>query len=161
MSSILRIAGPSNSGKTTFCLQLLELFQKNGVRVGYIKHSHHNPSLPSQKDSEVLWNAGVESSLMIGPDHFLLHQKQSNRSPLEWIAFLQWNDDVILVEGWRQYALPTILIAPKPLEPEWTLPSPILGVHPDSHPSNLPTVPRMNPEHIVTNIEKIGLKMTL
>ena len=41
-SKIIGISGYSGSGKTTTIINLIKFFKKSGIKVGVVKHAHHN-----------------------------------------------------------------------------------------------------------------------
>ena len=41
-SKIIGISGYSGSGKTTTIINLIKFFKKSGIKIGIVKHAHHN-----------------------------------------------------------------------------------------------------------------------
>ena len=62
---ILGFAGFSGSGKTTLLEQLIPLLSQHKLRIGLLKHSHHDidPDTPG-KDSYRLRHAGCSQTLL-------------------------------------------------------------------------------------------------
>ena len=63
---ILGFAAPSGTGKTTLLTQLIPLLKQQGIRVGLIKHSHHNFQIDKPgKDSFRLREAGATPVMLV------------------------------------------------------------------------------------------------
>jgi len=57
----LHIVGRKNSGKTTFIVELVRYFTSSGLRIGTIKHTHHQHELDTPgKDSHRHREAGAQ-----------------------------------------------------------------------------------------------------
>ncbi|HEY5701960.1 MAG TPA: molybdopterin-guanine dinucleotide biosynthesis protein B, partial [Gammaproteobacteria bacterium] len=66
MTPVLGIAAYSGTGKTTLLVKLIPLLAARGIRVGLIKHAHHNFDIDQKgKDSYELRKAGA-SQMLIG-----------------------------------------------------------------------------------------------
>ncbi|WP_038929489.1 molybdopterin-guanine dinucleotide biosynthesis protein B, partial [Yersinia pestis] len=62
---LLGIAAYSGTGKTTLLKSLIPLLQQRQVRVGLIKHTHHNMEIDTPgKDSYELRKAGALQTLV-------------------------------------------------------------------------------------------------
>lgn len=62
---ILAIGAYSGAGKTTLLKQLIPLLKQRQVRVGLIKHTHHNVDVDIPgKDSYELRKAGADQTLV-------------------------------------------------------------------------------------------------
>jgi molybdopterin-guanine dinucleotide biosynthesis protein MobB len=121
---IFRVAGPSNSGKTTWLLALLNRLQKQGVKVATIKHSHHTLEVLSRKDGHQL--GSVAPNITVGCDRMLLDQPIDSPPNLFNLVKQFYSDmDVVLVEGWRSEDIPTLLIADPPTD--WRVPKGIVA----------------------------------
>lgn len=110
---VLGFSGYSGSGKTTLLTALLPLCVQNGLRVGMIKHSHHDFELDRPgKDSYRLRKAGAQQMLIASPYRTAwIGERQEQREPsLE--ALLRKLDrdslDLVMVEGFRHTAFPKI-----------------------------------------------------
>lgn len=121
---IFRVAGPSNSGKTTWLLALLDRLQKEGVNVATIKHSHHNLDVVSRKDGHQL--GSLAPNITVGSDRMILDQP-IDRPPnlFDLVKQFYSNMDLVLVEGWRGEDIPTLLIADPPTD--WRVPKGIVA----------------------------------
>ncbi len=113
---ILGFAGYSGSGKTTLLEKLIPLLKKKNIRIGLIKHSHHEIEMDKPtKDSFKLRHAGSDQTLLATRKrHFLMfeyHNAPETREPslAECIAQLNHSQlDLILVEGFRDAKIPKI-----------------------------------------------------
>jgi len=100
---VLSIVGRSNSGKTTLLEKLITALTNQGLRVGTIKHSHHQPEMDMPgKDSWRHKQAGAHTSLLIGPERLLMVADIADDevSP-QHLAERYFPDvDLVLVEGY-------------------------------------------------------------
>ncbi|QUJ69133.1 molybdopterin-guanine dinucleotide biosynthesis protein B [Photobacterium sp. GJ3] len=117
MPPILGFAGFSGSGKTTLIEQVIPYLKQQGLRVGLLKHSHHDvePDTPG-KDSYRLRHAGSDQLLLATPHRHILFFEYPESDPREpdLQQCLQQLDhrklDLILVEGFRDQPIEKIEI---------------------------------------------------
>lgn len=110
---LLGFAAFSGTGKTTLLTQLIPILKKNGLRVGLIKHGHHDfeVDMPG-KDSFRLRKAGA-SPVMIVSRHRraiiteIIPEKEP-RLDDQLKYFDQSELDLILVEGFKAEQFPKI-----------------------------------------------------
>ena len=128
MPFIIRFSGPSNSGKTSWILQLIEQIAATGKRVGTIKHAHHTLETP-ERDGHHL--GSIAPNITIGPNRTIIDWPHLDSKPtLTQVVEQMYSDfDVVVIEGWREYDLPTILTAVPP--DNWTLPNTIIACTPN------------------------------
>lgn len=113
---LVGFVAPSGTGKTTLLRQLVPLLRERGLRVGYIKHSHHPLSLDHPgKDSHDLAEAGAEQVLLAAADgwgfmDYAPRRGEDGQTPLAELAgrFDAERLDLVLVEGFRQDQYPKI-----------------------------------------------------
>jgi molybdopterin-guanine dinucleotide biosynthesis adapter protein len=110
---VLGFAACSGSGKTTLITALLPMLAQRGIRVGVIKHSHHDFEIDQPgKDSYRLRKAGAVQMLIASPYRSaLIEENAAPREPdlSELLTRLDRDTlDLILVEGFRQVAFPKI-----------------------------------------------------
>lgn len=110
---LLGFAAFSGTGKTTLLTQLIPRFTAKGLRVGLIKHSHHNFEIDYPgKDSYELRHAGA-SPMMLSSSHrrAIITELPEIREPVlndELCHFDQTGLDLILVEGFKHERFPKI-----------------------------------------------------
>ncbi|WP_325893979.1 molybdopterin-guanine dinucleotide biosynthesis protein B [Grimontia sp. NTOU-MAR1] len=117
VTPVLGFAGFSGSGKTTLLEAVIPHLNSSGLRVGLLKHSHHDiePDKPT-KDSYRLRYAGSDQLLLAtSRRHMLFFEYRGNeeRDPQlrECLAQLDHSRlDIVLVEGFRNETLPKIEI---------------------------------------------------
>jgi molybdopterin-guanine dinucleotide biosynthesis protein B len=110
---IFGFAGWSGSGKTTLIEQVIPRFVRAGLKVSLIKHAHHrfdvdHPGKDSFRHreagcSEVLVTSGQRWALMHearGESEATLEEQIARMSPC----------DLLLIEGYKYYALPKLEI---------------------------------------------------
>lgn len=129
--SLLGVAGFSGSGKTTLLRQLVSLLTQRQLRVGIIKHTHHDveQDLPG-KDSFELRHAGASQCLLAGPHRSILtyeNTKPQEPDLTESLSRLSVDSlDLVLVEGFREAPINKIEVH----RPDYH--KPLLCLH-DSH----------------------------
>lgn len=110
---LLGFAAYSGTGKTTLLTKLIPLLVARGIRVGLIKHSHHDIEMDKPgKDSYRLREAGASQLVLAGAKRsicFMEHQQQQDRALAKQVELLDLNTlDLILVEGYRDVAFTKI-----------------------------------------------------
>ena len=126
---ILGFAAWSGTGKTTLLTKLIPLLRLKGIRLGLIKHAHHefDIDIPG-KDSYELRKAGAEQVMVASSQRWALiteQKKETDDLDLDHLLYKleQTYLNLILVEGFRHDRLPKIeLFRPElnkpPLYPE-------------------------------------------
>ncbi|USH01369.1 molybdopterin-guanine dinucleotide biosynthesis protein B [Grimontia kaedaensis] len=117
LTPVLGFAGFSGSGKTTLLEAVIPHLKASGLRVGLLKHSHHNiePDKPT-KDSYRLRYAGSDQLLLATSKRHMLffeYHDEKEREPelRECLTQLDHSRlDIVLVEGFRDETLPKIEI---------------------------------------------------
>ncbi len=110
---ILGFAAASGTGKTTLLTQIIPALKAQGLRVGLIKHSHHNVQIDQPgKDSFRLRVAGA-SPVMLSSAYrrVMITEFSEVKEPTlsEEIRFFDKSQvDLILVEGFKSACFPKI-----------------------------------------------------
>ncbi|ADP16285.1 molybdopterin-guanine dinucleotide biosynthesis protein B [Achromobacter xylosoxidans A8] len=111
MTPVFGIAGRSGSGKTTLIEAMLPLLAARGLRVSVIKHSHHDFQMePPGKDSARFRQAGALEVMVASPFRYaIVHELRDAPEPTleDQLARLS-PADLVLVEGFKQAAIPRI-----------------------------------------------------
>lgn len=111
MTPVFGIAGRSGSGKTTLIEAMLPLLAARGLRVNVIKHSHHDFQMePPGKDSARFRLAGAQEVMVASPYRYaIVHELRNAPEPslAQQLARLS-AADLVLVEGFKQAAIPRI-----------------------------------------------------
>jgi molybdopterin-guanine dinucleotide biosynthesis protein MobB len=110
---LIGFAAYSGTGKTTLLKQLIPLLRDAGLRLGVIKHAHHQVEVDHPgKDSYELRKAGAGRVLLASSKHWaLMVDEQETHEPrlTELLARLDCSElDLVLVEGFRHLAFPKI-----------------------------------------------------
>ena len=111
---LLGFAGFSGAGKTTLLTAVLPLLVQHGVRIGMIKHAHHNFDIDQPgKDSYVLRKAGAGQMLIASSKRWaLMVENDGGENDPDLNVLLEHLDhsrlDLILVEGFKYAAIPKI-----------------------------------------------------
>jgi molybdopterin-guanine dinucleotide biosynthesis protein MobB len=106
MPSLLGFVGYSGVGKTTLLVQLLPLLRTRGLRVGVLKHAHHDFDIDTPgKDSYELRKAGASEMLVASARRWALMVENTAGAEPNLDTLLQRMDlatlDLILVEGFK------------------------------------------------------------
>lgn len=110
---LLGFAAFSGTGKTTLITQLLPKLTARGLRIGMVKHSHHDIEMDNpNKDSYKLRKAGACQMVLASPHRSILFAEQDEAEEPMLITQLNWLDtnklDLVLVEGFRHEAFTKI-----------------------------------------------------
>jgi molybdopterin-guanine dinucleotide biosynthesis protein MobB len=155
----------SGTGKTTLLKRLLPILRQRGLRVGVIKHAHHQFDIDHPgKDSHELRMAGANQMLVASRRRMALVSEFDNGHPeptLEELLSALDPDklDLVLVEGFKQAALPKIeLHRPSLGKPLLCLKDPqIIAIATDetvpAAPATLPHLNLNDPQAIATFIQ--------
>jgi len=110
---MLGFAAFSGTGKTTLLTQIIPILKQHGVRIGLIKHSHHNFQIDQPgKDSFRLREAGASPVMLVSTHRRAIiteiTPKQEPRLDDQLKLFDQSELDLILVEGFKAEQFPKI-----------------------------------------------------
>ncbi|MES9964305.1 MAG: molybdopterin-guanine dinucleotide biosynthesis protein MobB [Candidatus Sedimenticola sp. 20ELBAFRAG] len=156
---VLGFAAYSGTGKTTLLKQLLPKLRGRGLRVGMIKHAHHDFDIDTPgKDSYELRKAGASEMLIASGRRWALMVDMDREGDPVLQDMLdrldQGNLDLVLVEGFKHEAFPKIElhrpVVGKPLIfPE---DKDVIAVASDGELAQSTDLPRLN----INNIDSIA-----
>ncbi|WP_338804278.1 molybdopterin-guanine dinucleotide biosynthesis protein MobB [Xenorhabdus griffiniae] len=112
---ILGITAYSGTGKTTLLKQVIPLLRQQHIRVGLIKHTHHNMDIDKPgKDSYELRKAGAIQTLVASQQRWALMTETPELPELD-LGYLASRfdanlSDLILVEGFKHEPIPKIAL---------------------------------------------------
>jgi molybdopterin-guanine dinucleotide biosynthesis protein B len=111
MSKIMGFVGYSDSGKTTVISKLIRIFSRRGLKAAAVKHASHGYKIDTPgKDSYQHFQAGAAKVVLIGPDAMTTHQRLTSIPPLQEVLQGLEDQDIVLVEGFKQEVNPKILV---------------------------------------------------
>ncbi|AXN30547.1 bifunctional molybdopterin-guanine dinucleotide biosynthesis adaptor protein MobB/molybdopterin molybdotransferase MoeA [Vibrio coralliilyticus] len=146
---ILGFAAYSGTGKTTLLEALLPRLTQAGLRIGMLKHAHHNFDVDKEgKDSFRLRKAGASQMLISSRNRYaLMTETPEAESEFEYLLSRFDTDtlDVILVEGCKNIAFPKIELHREEVGKPWLHPndSNIIAIAADTHVEDA-SLPQMN-----------------
>ena len=160
---ILGFAAVSGTGKTTLLEQLIPLLKNQGVRVGLIKHSHHNFEIDKPgKDSYRLRAAGATPIMLVSSHRrAIITEFNEIKEPClddQLLAFEQSELDLILVEGFKAENFPKIELHRPSLNKDLIFPNDpsIIAIATDSTLNSAQSIPTQldlnNPRQITQYI---------
>ena len=108
---VLGFAAFSGAGKTTLLVNLISIFNGMNIRTAVIKHSHHRFNIDLEgKDSYEFRKSGARQVLIASSNQWaLMVESEIDHSLEHHIQNLQQDSlDLILIEGYKQAAIPKI-----------------------------------------------------
>jgi formylmethanofuran dehydrogenase subunit E len=105
---VFAVRGPSHSGKTALCERLVRTLGAEGLRVGWVKRTHHAVDTAG-KASDRIWSAGPAVSALRADDRLVLTQDAGSAEPVDMLSKLPGDLDVVLLETHEPADYPTIL----------------------------------------------------
>ncbi|EJB0367772.1 bifunctional molybdopterin-guanine dinucleotide biosynthesis adaptor protein MobB/molybdopterin molybdotransferase MoeA [Vibrio parahaemolyticus] len=123
---IIGFAAYSGTGKTTLLEALLPKLTEAGLRIGMLKHAHHNFDIDKPgKDSYRLRKAGASQMLIASRNRFaLMTETPEAEAEFEYLLtrFDEDKLDVVLVEGCKNIAFPKIELHREEVGKPWLYP---------------------------------------
>jgi len=109
---VLGLVARSGTGKTTLLSRLIPILNERGLKVGLIKHSHHDFETDQPgKDSYRLRKAGASPVVLVSKYRRAMITELSSGEPTldeQLHCFPEGSVDLILVEGFKHEAFPKI-----------------------------------------------------
>jgi molybdopterin-guanine dinucleotide biosynthesis protein B len=102
--NLFGIAGYKNAGKTTLVVDLVRNFRARGLRVGTVKHAHHEFDIDHPgKDSFQHREAGAEEVIVASARRWahIRELSQSSEPPLAELLTHLDELDIVLIEGYK------------------------------------------------------------
>lgn len=92
----------SNVGKTTLIKHLLEIFSKEGLKVGVVKHHHKEFDFDrEEKDSFIFSKSGASCVKMVSPNRVITIENLNYEKSLYDVLETMTDYDFVLVEGYK------------------------------------------------------------
>jgi formylmethanofuran dehydrogenase subunit E len=106
--AVIAVRGPSRSGKTALIERLVPKLTDRGLRVAYLKRTHHPLDLPFKASGRV-WEHRPAAMVMYAPDRLQLNLPAGEADARTLLAALPDDIDVALLETHAPEPYPTIL----------------------------------------------------
>ena len=108
---IIGITGYSGSGKTTLLKKIIQLMVLQNVKVGSLKHAHHDIELDIPgKDSYELRKAGsLQTIIACDKRYALIEETPDIPADLKTLIDRFTDVDVIFIEGFKDEQIPKIM----------------------------------------------------
>lgn len=92
----------SNVGKTTLIKHLLEIFSKEGLKVGVVKHHHKEFDFDREgKDSFIFSKSGASCVKMVSPNRVITIENLNYEKSLYDVLETMTDYDFVIVEGYK------------------------------------------------------------
>ena len=148
---VIGFAAWSGTGKTTLLVQVLPLLKQHGLRVAMIKHAHHAFDIDQPgKDSFELRKAGA-SPMVISSSRriaIMIDREEETEPDLQDLLHRIAADtvDLVLVEGFKQSALPKIELHRQKVGKPLLYPDDahIIAIAHDGNLPNQPQIPQLD-----------------
>jgi len=109
---ILGFSANSGTGKTTLISHLIPILNERGIKVGLIKHSHHDFETDQPgKDSYRLRKAGASPVVLVSSHRRAVITELPGVEPVlaeQLFCFPTGSVDLVIVEGFKQELFPKI-----------------------------------------------------
>lgn len=157
------VASSSGSGKTTLVQGVLKILVDRGYRIGTVKNSSHPLKVDREgSDSWHFSRAGAVNSVVVGPDsQVVVRQDVEEAGPDQAIRDASLGTDIVLVEGFKEVALPKIEVYREGYSTallcrgEGKAVDNIIAIAATGHiETDLPVLPLNDPEKVCDFIEK-------
>jgi formylmethanofuran dehydrogenase subunit E len=157
---VVCVRGPSRSGKTSLCERVIAALEPRGVRVAYLKRTHHELDLP-EKASGRAWLRGPSAMVLRSPGRLQLTVPPGGASPAELLAVLPDGIDLVLFETHSPEPYPTVLSsALEPVDGEEVLGRWLLEtVDRDSAALIEPLLQRLPADHELDHVLRAATKL--
>ncbi|PCI20930.1 MAG: molybdopterin-guanine dinucleotide biosynthesis protein B [Piscirickettsiaceae bacterium] len=110
--AVLGFAACSGTGKTTLISRLIPILNERGLKVGLIKHSHHDFDIDQPgKDSYRLRKAGASPVVLVSSHRRAVITELLSAEPTlneQLYCFPHKSVDLIIVEGFKHEVFPKI-----------------------------------------------------
>ncbi len=110
---IICVRGPSRSGKTSMCERLVSSLGQTGLRVAYLKRTHHLLDLPN-KSSDRVWQRAPAMMVVRATDRLQVTLDAGAGTASDLLQQIPVDIDVVLLETHEPEPYPTILSAELP-----------------------------------------------
>ncbi|QGT99097.1 hypothetical protein SYNTR_0504 [Candidatus Syntrophocurvum alkaliphilum] len=115
---IISFVGRHNCGKTTLLTKIIPLLKKEGINVAVVKHSAKEiHELPSDKDSDRLFNSGSDVVYFVSPKLSVYYSKDKKEKSLnDVLNSIPNNIDLVIIEGYKKEDYPKIEVIRKDID---------------------------------------------
>lgn len=135
MITLISVIGFSNTGKTTFIEKMVKELHGQGYRTAVIKHDplDHGEVDKVGSDTSLFWNAGSQAVALSSPKRLTLFLRTDKDTQPEAIIPLLGNVDWVILEGYKGWAFPKLVIWSSKVQNLTFEPGELLAVICDHH----------------------------
>ena len=112
-AAVVCVRGTSRSGKTSLCERLIPALSARGLRVAYIKRTHHQLDLPHKASGRV-WAVEPAAMMMRADDRLQVTLPAVEHHVDALLAAVPLDVDLVLLETHTPEAFPTVLLRSLP-----------------------------------------------
>ncbi len=107
MPYVIGVSGYKNSGKTGLCADLARILTRDGLTVGYLKHTHESV-LPGGKNDTNTLTEVVTDTVLWGSDGFAGFHPGENLDLDDILPSAFPGRDIVIVEGGKHLSMPKV-----------------------------------------------------
>lgn len=100
---IISFIGHSGAGKTTLIEKIIDIISSKGLKIGTIKHSHHNFEIDIEgKDSYRHFHSGATTSMIVSEEKIALIKRGSSLPIKNYVEKYFDDCQLIILEGFKK-----------------------------------------------------------
>ncbi|MCE4603428.1 MAG: molybdopterin-guanine dinucleotide biosynthesis protein B [Aeropyrum sp.] len=106
----VKVIGRSNSGKTSAIVSALKTLSKRGVKVGVVKHTHHNVDIRGKDTWRFLEEGGAQVSIIVKGGGERIAVFAADLSLGELLDWINSRVDAVILEGFKDLRIAAVVV---------------------------------------------------